>query len=98
MQIRTFSFLIFLLISISIHAQTATSNINNNKKQISINTSKERVWWNLLHYTIAITPDLNKKFISGTNKVTFIALQPGNIIQIDLQDPMRITSITWKNL
>lgn len=82
----------------SIHAQTGASKVNNNKKQIPVNTSKERYWWNLLHYTIAITPDLSKKFISGTNNVTFAALQTGNTIQIDLQDPMRITSITWKNL
>lgn len=98
MQIKTIYFLFILFIPLSINAQIATSNVKASEEQIPVNTSKERYWWNLLHYKIAITPDFSKKFISGTNKVTFTALQTGNTIQIDLKDPMRITSITWKDL
>lgn len=93
MQIKIFVLLLF--ISISIRAQTITSTINTNKEQIPVNTSKERYWWNLFHYTIEITPDFNKKFISGTNKIAFIAIQAGNIMQFDLKDPMLIKRITW---
>jgi len=96
MQIKIFVLLLF--ISISIRAQTITSTKNTNKEQIPVNTSKERYWWNLFHYTIEITPDFNKKFISGTNKIAFIAIQAGNIMQLDLKDPMLIKRITWKDM
>ncbi|WP_029284535.1 M1 family metallopeptidase [Pedobacter sp. R20-19] len=98
MKIIVFFFLLFLTIPSWFHAQTSPYIVNINKEQVPINTSGERNWWNLLHYTIAITPDFNKKFISGTNEITFIAYQRSSTLQIDLQDPMRITSITWENV
>jgi aminopeptidase N len=97
MQIKLFYFFFILFIPLSIQAQIAASSVKIGNEQVPINKS-ERAWWNLLHYTIAITPDYNKKFISGTNRVTFNALQAGNTIQVDLKDPMRIIAVTWKNL
>lgn len=96
MQMKIFGF--FLFISISIHAQTFTSIVNNDKEWVPINISKERYWWNLLHYKIAVTPDFSNKFISGTNKITFIAIETGKTMQLDLKDPMLIKRIVWKGL
>lgn len=68
------------------------------KEIIPINTSKEHSWWNLIHYSISINPDYDKKFIRGSNTITFSARQTGSILQIDLQDPMIISSVTWNNI
>ncbi len=57
----------------------------------------ERAWWDVLHYSIHITPDYEKKFTRGLNEITFSVLKPGRVMQIDLQQPMSITRITWKN-
>lgn len=59
--------------------------------------SPERDWWNLLHYTIAVTPDYNSQTIAGSNSMQFRVLQPGKQMQIDLLEPMRITAIHWRN-
>ncbi len=59
--------------------------------------SPGRSWWNVLYYTLKITPDCNKKFIAGSNDIKFQVLQPGKLMQIDLQQPMLITSFTWHN-
>src|ERR1700722_1170042 len=54
-----------------------------------------RDWWNVLHYDISIKPDYDNKFIAGANTIRFRVLQPGATMQIDLQQPMSITSISW---
>lgn len=55
----------------------------------------ERAWWNLLHYTINIRPDLTGKYLSGTNYIEFRAMRPGKILQLDLMRPMSIRSMAW---
>ncbi len=56
----------------------------------------ERAWWNVLRYDISVRPDYDKKFISGWNSILFRVLQPGQTMQIDLQQPMQLLSATWR--
>jgi len=53
--------------------------------------------WDLLHYSIEVTPDYNNKSIKGTNAIRFKALQTGKVIRINLIEPMYITAVTSKN-
>jgi len=57
----------------------------------------ERAWWNVLHYDIQVTPDYAKKSIKGMSGIRWQALTSGKVLQIDLQEPMRILSIRWRN-
>src|SRR5580692_8520062 len=57
----------------------------------------ERAWWDVLHYSIEVKPDFEKKFISGSNEIQFKVISPGKIMQIDLQEPMDIVNIQWNN-
>ncbi|MCF6224174.1 MAG: M1 family metallopeptidase [Flavobacteriaceae bacterium] len=56
--------------------------------------TKERVWWNLLHYDLQVKIDAENKYISGSNTVRYEVLKNHQVLQIDLQDPMQIISIT----
>jgi aminopeptidase N len=56
----------------------------------------ERAWWDLLKYELQVTPDYTKKSISGENIITFKALTDGQVMQIDLQEPMKLVSATWR--
>ena len=67
------------------------------KENIPPNALPAHSWWNLLYYAIAITPDYSKKYITGSNSIEFRALQTGNTMQVDLQQPLIITAVTWKN-
>ncbi|HMH24644.1 MAG TPA: M1 family metallopeptidase [Puia sp.] len=67
------------------HADTLRGSIN-----------PERAWWDVVHYSIAVTPDYDKKFIKGSNEIRFRVLQSGKTMQIDMQEPMKIVSIIWK--
>ena len=55
----------------------------------------ERAWWNLLHYDLQVTPDYANKTLKGENAIRFQALTDGEVMQIDLQEPMNITAISW---
>jgi aminopeptidase N len=88
---------LFIIFSPLIFAQTIIKRTQIRKETIPINTIPEYKWWNLLHYTIDITPDYNTKFIIGTNSIEFSALQRGKVMQIELKEPMVITNIIWRN-
>jgi aminopeptidase N len=79
------------------NGQTLLTKVKHKKENVPDNIQEEYKWWNLLHYDISIKPDYGKKFISGKNSIIFSALETGRVLQIDLQEPMRITSVTWKN-
>ena len=56
--------------------------------------TKERVWWNLLHYDLHVKVDDQQKYISGSNTITYKVLKSDQVMQIDLQEPMIITKVT----
>ena len=98
MAIKQFKLtLLGLFLSIFVYGQTPSTKKQSNKETAPGNIRQEQEWWNLLYYKIDITPDYGRKYITGTNIITFSALQSDTILQIDLQDPMRITSVWWKN-
>jgi len=53
----------------------------------------ERAWWNILHYDLNVTPNASEKSIEGSNTITYEVLKPKNIMQIDLQSPMKIDKV-----
>lgn len=53
----------------------------------------EREWWDLQHYHLSVEFIPATKELKGSNKVTFTVLKPGKRMQIDLQQPLEITSV-----
>ncbi len=53
----------------------------------------EREWWDLTYYHLDIKVEPDKKFISGSNIVGYKVLKSNKMMQIDLQEPMKITSV-----
>ncbi len=56
--------------------------------------TKERVWWNLLHYDLQVKIDAKNKYISGSNTIEYEVLKNYQVMQIDLQSPMQIIKAT----
>ncbi len=82
---KYFSFIVLLFIQLQNGiAQTVRQNA-------------DQAWWNVVHYYLQVRPDFNKKFISGSNQIRFRVLESRSSLQIDLQQPLQITSIDWKN-
>ena len=86
----------FFLISFSQFSQSPL--FEHNKKftrQDSLRGSitKERIWWDLTYYHLDITVNPDEKFINGKNTVQYRVLKPYKILQIDLQNPLKISKV-----
>ena len=57
----------------------------------------ERSWWDLTYYHLSVTVDIPNKSISGSNVIQYKVLQPHNTLQIELQEPLKITKIIQSN-
>lgn len=57
----------------------------------------ERSWWDLTYYHLSVKVDVANKSISGSNVIQYKVLKPHNTLQIELQEPLKITKILQKN-
>jgi aminopeptidase N len=59
--------------------------------------TKERSWWDLNRYHLDISVKPEEKFISGSNKIFYTVLESYNVMQIDLQTPLKLTKAIQDN-
>ena len=53
----------------------------------------EREWWDLTYYHLDIEVKPEDRFISGKNTIQYKVLKANQVMQIDLQDPLKITKV-----
>ncbi len=53
----------------------------------------ERIWWDLNYYHLDIKVDTKAHTIEGTNTIEYTVLNRANVMQIDLQPPLKITKV-----
>ncbi|GMQ23823.1 M1 family metallopeptidase [Algoriphagus sp. oki45] len=53
----------------------------------------ERAWWDLNHYHLAVEIFPETKSIKGSNTIRYKVLSDNQVLQLDLQEPLKITSI-----
>ncbi len=56
--------------------------------------TKERAWWDVKYYHLDIKVNLADSTISGSNTIRYKVLNSYNRMQIDLQEPLKISKIT----
>lgn len=54
-----------------------------------------RAWWDVTHYDVQVRPDFGTKSIQGTTSITFTAVADGQRMQVDLQQPLEVRSVTF---
>jgi aminopeptidase N len=54
----------------------------------------ERVWWDVTYYHLSVDVNIKNKVISGSNLIQYQVLNPSKKMQVELQEPLRITRIT----
>lgn len=86
--------LIFLLTQ-SVYGQLFPHNVRFTRQDtLRGSITPERAWWDLQHYHLDIKVDPESQSIGGTNTITYMVLEPNNVMQIDLQPPMVLTKAT----
>lgn len=81
---------IFVLNGHSSQAQTRAERAEQARLRGSI--TPERSWWDLLHYSLAVKVNVDDRTIEGSNRIRFKVIEPARRMQIDLQQPLEITS------
>ena len=62
--------------------------------QLRGEVTPERAWWDLLHYDLAVEVFPETKTIEGSIQIKFRVLTEASRMQIDLQPPLKIESVT----
>ncbi|NCP83940.1 MAG: M1 family metallopeptidase [Bacteroidetes bacterium] len=85
---------IFILTLIGLHSfQPIEAQVFTRQDSLRGSITPEREWWDLNYYRLSISVHPEDSTISGTNEIYFSALKNGKILQIELQEPLRIESI-----
>ncbi|MGM0582724.1 MAG: M1 family metallopeptidase [Bacteroidota bacterium] len=79
----------FILISTEINAQKEFNRADSLKGGLT----KERVWWDLKYYHLQTQVNPEEQYISGSNTIQYEVLESNQVMQIDLQKPMKLDSI-----
>ena len=54
----------------------------------------ERAWWDLNYYNLDVKVQPDKEFIAGYNIIRYKVLESSDVIQIDLQQPLKIDAVS----
>ncbi|WP_445736523.1 M1 family metallopeptidase [Mariniflexile sp.] len=99
MTYRLFVHIIFLMMPfVSVNAQLLSEK-NNFTRQDTLRGSitHERSWWDLTYYHLDIKINPDDKYISGKNTIQYKVLENKNVMQIDLQPPLKIKKVLQNN-
>ena len=90
-----YKFLIIIaFISLNLSAQLLQKKPNFTRQDtLRGSITPEREWWDLSYYHLDIEVKPDEKFISGSNTIQYKVLESNSVMQIDLQQPMKITKV-----
>jgi aminopeptidase N len=95
--LKIYFIIIFFLISALTKAQLGIEQKSFTRADtLRGSITAERAWWDVNWYGIDISPDYLDKSLSGSVTLRFRVLTPGKRMQIDLQQPMQIEKVIWR--
>ena len=65
------------------------------QEQLRGSVTKEREWWDVLHYDLQLHVFPETKSLSGSNTIDFKVLKASDRMQIDLQPPLNVTRVLF---
>ncbi|EZH74058.1 peptidase M1 [Aquimarina atlantica] len=92
---KTFYTIVFSILSLTLLSAQESQFTRQDSLRGSI--TPERAWWDLTYYHLDIAVDPDKKTISGKNTIHYKVLKEHNVMQIDLQPPLKIEKVLQDN-
>jgi aminopeptidase N len=87
-----------------LHFSTANSQfkspsprIFNRQDSLRGSITPERSWWDLQYYHLDIAVNPNDSTINGSNTIYYKVVGPSGKMQIDLQEPLKISKVVQEN-
>ena len=84
---RTQIFILFFLLNTYVQSRAQKYSAQDTLRG---SITPERIWWDLVYYDLDVTVQHKVKSIRGTNTIHYKVVSPNNIMQIDLQPPMKL--------
>jgi aminopeptidase N len=84
--------LLLLCLSFSLSAQEFT-----HQDSLRGSITPERAWWDLKYYHLDLEVLPEQKAIKGSNTIQYKVVVSSDVLQVDLQAPLRITKVTQNN-
>ncbi|APY11719.1 peptidase M1 [Seonamhaeicola sp. S2-3] len=90
------TFVILTLLSVNITQCQLLKEKDTFTRQDTLRGSitPQRAWWDLTYYHLDIKVNPEEKFISGKNTIQYKVLSKNNVMQIDLQTPLKLLKAT----
>ena len=94
-----FAFFVSIFCSCPVKAQNQVPAVRIYTRQDTLRGSitPERAWWDLTYYHLDIVVNPADSSIYGTNKITYRVVKPAVVMQIDLQEPLKLTRAVQDN-
>lgn len=83
------SFAIALSLNVSAQLQSQAKSYTQ-QDTLRGSLGEGRTWWDVLHYTVYVDPNFEQKTIAGKVDIEFKVTGKGDVMQIDLQQPMQL--------
>ncbi|RJE71864.1 M1 family metallopeptidase [Reichenbachiella sp. MSK19-1] len=85
----------YVLLSLLLFAaQLSTAQTYDRQDSLRGTITPERVWWDLTYYHLTVEVLPERKSLVGSNLIQYEVLEPHQVIQVDLQPPLKITQVT----
>lgn len=56
--------------------------------------TEERSWWDIQHYDLSVSVDIGERSFAGVNVISYQVIAPAKRLQLELQAPMKIISVS----
>ena len=91
-------FILLTCIVLALPVQLSSQNVSFTQQDtLRGSITPERAWWDLTYYHLDIAVNPSDSTIYGTNTVIYRVLNPANLMQIDLQEPMKLIKAVQNN-
>ncbi len=84
---------ISLLLSALLISITSSAQEFSRQDSLRGSITPERVWWDLTYYHLDVEILPEQKYIRGSNTIQYKVLTKNNQLQVDLQEPLKITKV-----
>jgi len=92
-QIKVFVLLalVYCSYSFNTYADQPTAKVTEQTQaELRGSITEQRAWWDLQHYHLTVSVDVEDKHFKGTNLITYKVLDSAKELQLELQQPMEL--------
>lgn len=87
----------YILVLLLLVTQISISQTFNHSDTLRGSINANRSWWDVTYYDLFVAANISKESIEGSNKIHFKVIGKGNVMQIDLQEPLVISNVRYNN-